>query len=422
MAANDVFTTRTRWTRDMEDLLVDLWKQYECLYDVSSDTYHNKLEKERCWEEIAVALDLSVEEVKVRATSLRTQYTRVLKPLTSGSGKNKALTPRQRRILKSLKFLRKHVNPRSSESNVDQTTKDTLTTQLESDGSNPENTTFSLDLDSGRSHSPADKVAIARTNWSVEKENKLLQLWQQHPCLYEFSADRFHDRLEREKKWTEIATTLDLPVEDVKIRATSLRTQYSKLVKPLASGKMRKPITGRQRMIMTSCEFLKKHITHRPTEGKCDQLIKDELVTQQDSSESEPENTALSQDLYGGASPSPTESSSVSPPPPPQLAKKEQDTSDKEGQKLAFLQHILDVLRENHSKEPQKDCEDAFGVTVAMELKRIRNPALRNRVKRQIMTVLYDALDSEQVTDPLPYQPHHAFQREDPHSITVVIP
>lgn len=59
MAVNGVYTTRTRWTVDMEDLLVDLWKQYECLYDVSSDTYHNKAEKERCWEEIAVALDLS---------------------------------------------------------------------------------------------------------------------------------------------------------------------------------------------------------------------------------------------------------------------------------------------------------------------------------------------------------------------------
>ncbi|XP_033466660.2 uncharacterized protein LOC117246795 [Epinephelus lanceolatus] len=422
MAVNGVYTTRTRWTVDMEDLLVDLWKQYECLYDVSSDTYHNKAEKERCWEEIAVALDLSVEEVKMRATSLRTQYTRVLKPLAlSGGKKNKALTTRQRRILKSLKFLRKHVNPRFTDCNSDQSTKDTLNTQQNSEESNPEDTAFSLDLDSGRSHSPAEKATIVRTNWSIEKENRLLQLWQQHNCLYDLSADRFHDRLEREKRWAEIASALELPVEDVKVRATSLRTQYSRLVKPLASGRKKKPITGRQRMILMSCEFLRKHINHRPIESKFDQLIKDSLKTLQDSSDSEPEDTVLSQDLDGGASSSPTESSSVSPP-PPQLANNQTKTpnrTDKERQKLALLQHIVDVFQET-SREPQKDCEDAFGVTVAMELKRLRNPALRNRVKRQIMTVLYDALDSEQMTDP--YQPHNTFQREEPHSITVVIP
>lgn len=151
--------------------------------------------------------------------------------------------------------------------------------------------------------------------------------------------------------------------------------------------------------------------------------IKDEPRTQEDSSDSEPENTALSQDLDGGASPSPTESSSVSPP-PPQLARKHsknQNSNDMDTQKIALLQHMIDVIQET-SREPQRDCEDSFGVTVAMELKRIRNPTLRNRVKRQIMTILYDALDSEQATDPVLYQSSHSFPRDDAHSITVVIP
>lgn len=154
-----------------------------------------------------------------------------------------------------------------------------------------------------------------------------------------------------------------------------------------------------------------------------DQSIKDALKTQQDSSDSKPENTALSQDFDGGASPSPTDSSSVSPP-PPRLVKiqpKTQNRNDMERQKVALLQHMLDAIQET-SRQPERDCEDSFGVTVAMELKRIRNPALRNRVKRQIMTVLYDALDSEQVTDLVSYQPQHTLPREESHSITVVIP
>ncbi|GAA6234925.1 uncharacterized protein LOC108885274 [Lates japonicus] len=415
MAANDVYTGRIRWSEDMEDLLVDWWQQFECLYNVSSDTYHNKAEKERCWEEIATALDLPVEEVKVRATTLRTQYSRLLKPLRSGR-KSKAMTPRQKRILMSLRFLRKHVVPRSTESALDQS-------EQNSDDGDPESTALSLDLDSGRSHSPAESAANARTTWTVEKEDRFLELWQQHECLYNLSADKFYDKMEREKKWAEIAALLELPVEDVKTRACTLRTQYSRLVKPQGSGRKKKPLTLRQKRILRSCEFLKKHISHRSTESNLKESIKDEPRTQEDSSDSEPENTALSQDLDGGASPSPTESSSVSPP-PPQLARKHsknQNSNDMETQKIALLQHMIDVIQET-SREPQRDCEDSFGVTVAMELKRIRNPTLRNRVKRQIMTILYDALDSEQATDPVLYQSSHSFPRDDAHSITVVIP
>ncbi|XP_044193689.1 uncharacterized protein LOC122971204 [Thunnus albacares] len=193
------------------------------------------------------------------------------------------------------------------------------------------------------------------------------------------------------------------PDEDVKTRASSLQTQYSG------------PITPGQRRILQSCKFLTKHVNHCSTESNLDHLIKE-------SSDSESENRELSQDLEGGESPSHTESSSVSPP-PPQPAKKRSKTQsrhDMKRQKLALLQHLLDVIQET-SREPETDCEDSFGVTVAMELKRIRNLGLRNRVKRQIMTILYDALDCEQ-PDTLLYQPLPASPREESHSITVVLP
>ncbi|XP_070708408.1 uncharacterized protein [Pempheris klunzingeri] len=355
---------------------------------MSSDTGQNEAQKERDWKEIAVALGLPVEEVKVRAASLRTQYSKLLKPLRSGRS-NKAVTPGQKRILSSLKFLEKHVASRPTEAHLDQSAEGMLTVQQDSDDAKPKNATFQLDLDSGRSRSPADGGGVFRAAWPVEKEDVFFELWRQHECLYNVGAKKFCSQLEKEKKWAEIAAVLEIPVEAVKMRASSLRTQYSKLVKP---GKRKTPLTARQRKILMSCDFLKKYICHRPTKGGLDRSMTDAVETQQDSSDSEPENTELSS---RDSTPSPTESPSVSP--PAEKQPRNQSRNDGERQKAALLQHMLDIIQEP-SRQPERDCEDSFGVTVAMELKRLRSPVLRNRVKRQIMTILYDALDSEQIT------------------------
>lgn len=78
-----------------------------------------------------------------------------------------------------------------------------LTTQQDSDDTEPEDTTLSTDLDSAN--------GASRSTWSEEKESKFLELWQQHDCLYNMLADRFYDRAEKERKWAEIATVLELP-------------------------------------------------------------------------------------------------------------------------------------------------------------------------------------------------------------------
>ncbi|TKS90226.1 hypothetical protein D9C73_024357 [Collichthys lucidus] len=424
MAANEA--GRTKWTEETEDALVEWWQRYECLYNMSSDTFHKKPEKERCWEEIAAALHMPVEDVKVRAASLRTQYSRLLKPLRSGR-KKRATTPRQQKILTSLKFLEKHIISRYSERELGTSAKELLTTQQESEDSEPENTALSPDLDSGRLNSPAESGASSRATWPMDKEDEFLELWQRHECLYNMSGDRFYDRIEKEKKWAEIARALDLPVEDVKMRATTLRTQYARLSR--AQGQRRnKPMTHRQKRILKSCEFLRQHINYRSSEHRLDQSMTDESKAQKDGNNSEPENTVPPQDLYGGASPSPSQSSSVSPLPHklPEKQPKIQNGNDVERQKVALLQQMIDVIQEI-GRQPERDCEDSFGLTVAMELKRIQNLALRNTVKRQIMTTLYDALDSEMMIDPISYlipdqEPEETFPRDESQSVTVVIP
>ncbi|KAF4115163.1 hypothetical protein G5714_002652 [Onychostoma macrolepis] len=66
---------------------------------------------------IATALGISEAEVKKKMDSMRTQYSRYLKPPPSGSGGHH--TPRQEWFLRRLKFLELHMKKRPSTSNLD---------------------------------------------------------------------------------------------------------------------------------------------------------------------------------------------------------------------------------------------------------------------------------------------------------------
>ncbi|CAL8384751.1 unnamed protein product [Gadus morhua 'NCC'] len=85
----------------------------------------NKYDKDRSWHDIATAMDIPVEEVRARATSLRTQYSKLLKSKPSGSG-DTALTSKQKWMLKSLFFLKAHVVQRATETSLHMSVKDSL--------------------------------------------------------------------------------------------------------------------------------------------------------------------------------------------------------------------------------------------------------------------------------------------------------
>ena len=40
----------------MEDLIIELWEQYKCMFNISSMIYHNRTENEKCLADIAFAL------------------------------------------------------------------------------------------------------------------------------------------------------------------------------------------------------------------------------------------------------------------------------------------------------------------------------------------------------------------------------
>lgn len=42
-----------------------------------------------------------------------------------------------------------------------------------------------------------------RKVWTQVMEQSFIELWQEHKCLYDVSHEMFHNRSEKEKRWTE---------------------------------------------------------------------------------------------------------------------------------------------------------------------------------------------------------------------------
>ena len=68
----------------IEESLIELWTENPCLYDISSPGFSNRLEKRKALEDMGSKLNLSADAVWKRLTSLRTQYSRLLKQPPSG--------------------------------------------------------------------------------------------------------------------------------------------------------------------------------------------------------------------------------------------------------------------------------------------------------------------------------------------------
>ncbi|KAL2088611.1 hypothetical protein ACEWY4_015510 [Coilia grayii] len=94
-----------------------MWQQYPSLYDVSAREYHDRAKKEKCWQDIALALGQPVVDLQTKAASLRTQYGKLLRPKPSGTGYSVS-TPRQQWIERSLGFLRPFMTHRASQTTL----------------------------------------------------------------------------------------------------------------------------------------------------------------------------------------------------------------------------------------------------------------------------------------------------------------
>ncbi|XP_062239063.1 uncharacterized protein wu:fb74b10 [Platichthys flesus] len=249
-----------------------------------------------------------------------------------------------------------------------------------------------------------------RAIWGQETEHSLIEIWQEHQCLFDVSSSQYHNRVEKEKAWREIAKCLQQPVQEVKTRATSLRTQYSRLIKPKPNGGEIKPLTPRQQWLIRAMDFIKPYIVHRPCETAVDMSLceLDDSEEQEDHSDSfesvllsRPETpetlmprvlrSASSCELSDeGASPTREPAQSA-----PRGVKRKARTEDIELQKLLVLKQMAAKVDADHA-----DGFTTFGNQVASELRLISDPANLTRLKRQIVNMIYDTQDSERKQPP----------------------
>lgn len=64
------------WCNERVLKLIELYQNYECLWDTAHRDYKNKLKKLDAWDSIAKTLDVSVKEVESKVHTLRSQFTR----------------------------------------------------------------------------------------------------------------------------------------------------------------------------------------------------------------------------------------------------------------------------------------------------------------------------------------------------------
>nr|XP_055049237.1 uncharacterized protein LOC129434331 [Misgurnus anguillicaudatus] len=243
-------------------------------------------------------------------------------------------------------------------------------------------------------------MAHQKVRWMSEMEDQLVDLWQHCECLYNVSCKEYHNRNDKERNWAEIAAALEIPVEEVKTRATTLRTQFSKLLKSKPSGASEKPLTSKQRWLMKTLMFLRKHVTQRATESSLPQSIKDGLSAERDPlSDPDDDVSLMSDETSAAEEPSIIQNDDdLSPPVPPiptaKRLKKSQSAEAIKIEKFKILQQMSTAFKAGKSK-PIADSDSNFGAQVAEELRSIKNPVVKTRLKRKIMNDLYEAQENE---------------------------
>ncbi|KAK2907375.1 hypothetical protein Q8A67_006360 [Cirrhinus molitorella] len=110
-------------------------------------------------------------------------------------------------------------------------------------------------------------AAAPRRTWSIEKEDKLAELWQEQRALYAISSSVYHNRIVRDGILQRFAEELQLSVNDVQTRMATLRTQFGKLIKEKGSGSGFKKPTARQQWILQHLQFLKPFVLQRPSQS-----------------------------------------------------------------------------------------------------------------------------------------------------------
>lgn len=102
-----------RWRDEHTDAFLDSYRKYECLWNVSSDSYKNKGARDNAYQQLCNDMELpelTIADVKNKIKTIRTNYknelTKIIKSEKSGSGCSQIYVPRLFWFNKADAFLR----------------------------------------------------------------------------------------------------------------------------------------------------------------------------------------------------------------------------------------------------------------------------------------------------------------------------
>lgn len=193
---------------------------------------------------------------------------------------------------------------------------------------------------------------------------------------------------------------------EVQTKAASLRTQYGKVLRSKPSGSGDKELTSRQKWILKNLQFLQPFVVQRVSQSTLNLDDFEHSITDEGGEDQETEEdvsgSSTSHLTSGPSTPqTPLEASSshqnhqVSFNNPARAYKSKQKLRDKsldelEMEKVTILKNVSETL-----VDCGKDVDQTFGKQVVTEIKLIKDPLTKMRLRRNILMMLYDAHENE---------------------------
>ncbi|MGH0145444.1 UNVERIFIED_CONTAM: hypothetical protein FKN15_044069 [Acipenser sinensis] len=264
--------------------------------------------------------------------------------------------------------------------------------------------------------------------WTKEREDELVQMWSNNPCLYDCSVKAYSNRISKSNAATEIAKALGTTSAEVMKRITSLRTQFLRLIKAPASGSEGKKRTVHQDWVVKNLAFLTPHVRKRPSISNMDlpQIgADDEAENVQESGMEDEDDETGSQETEDNSSQEIEEASDrhtsvhtgsddddlskvqFATPKPHQSTKtplavgqrdkkkgaKKKKTSDDNMLEIQVLKNMSDSLKTLQTKTNHADDGiDIFSHNVSRKLRMIADPRLQFLVQEEIDRVISNGL------------------------------
>ncbi|KAL3970214.1 glycine hydroxymethyltransferase [Sarotherodon galilaeus] len=239
---------------------------------------------------------------------------------------------------------------------------------------------------------------IRGPHWGLALDNKLIDFWRKHECLFNSSAKSYYDKDLKTKLWTEFALSIGKPVSDVERRARSLRTQYGRVLYHAE-----KVSPGQQKRLREKLGFLRPYIVRRrgysslednfvdhddedeeelETEGSIDQEMGSSLSSQldadgggQDLDEPQSVDSAPSFAPLQCPQPQVTEVMSLSCP--------HHHDEDHQPDKTAAL------------NAPKHDVLNQFAEVMLADMRQVEDPVLLMRLRRDITDLVFKAVEED---------------------------